>query len=489
MILRTTFFRSGGHVSLPAAFLLLSASLWFAAGCQTTVVATEEAKQGSGFFFQPGYPEMRLSAIGLYDLNGDPGIDIIADIVYGSLVFNRSEKDKAFKSEIIIDVRIIQENVPIPKVYSQSFEMAISDKKQSVTSSQESFQIRRRIPVDPGRYKVYVGLIDKSSKKDTRMEVDAEIPDPEATETFLTDVLVDVHFKGDNAWASVPTYDLRGDLDSVKFLFQLSKNDFGADLTLQSRLLKFVSDTTSARPMTGVTPLSGILFNGLVYDNADTLNNTKRALGRNVGNITFEFPFGALPKGNYRFEVELVDGSGKVINRARDFGIKNTWYPTLRTVRELAEPLIYLMTPREHARMMRISSDDSLKAYIDSFWLKNIQNPNLAKNVIGLFYSRVEEANKRFSSYKEGWKTDMGMMFILFGPPWQVDRELQQYVWYYGYNRTDRSLVFVFDELRPSGGRRHGFKTYLLQRRAYYQQLYNTKLQDWLDGSVLSRDL
>jgi hypothetical protein len=121
--------------------------------------------------------------------------------------------------------------------------------------------------------------------------------------------------------------------------------------------------------------------------------------------------------------------------------------------------------------------------------LKNIQNPIIAKNVISLFYSRVEEANKRFSCYKEGWKTDMGMLFILLGPPWQVETPVQQIVWHYGYNRTDRTLSFVFDELRPTGKQRHGFRTYMLQRRPYYAQLMNMKIQDWLDGSVLTRDL
>ena len=37
----------------------------------------------------------------------------------------------------------------------------------------------------------------------------------------------------------------------------------------------------------------------------------------------------------------------------------------------------------------------------------------------------IEEANKQFSNYKEGWKTDMGMMYILFGPPWYIESTLE----------------------------------------------------------------
>lgn len=466
--------------------LIAAALLFSIAGCAATTVANEEASQGSGFIYRPGYPEIRLTAIGLYDLDGNPGIDVISDVVYGSLVYNK--RDNLFLAQILIDVRLVQENVPVPKSYAQTFTFAVSDKNQQITQSQESFQIRRRIPVEPGSYKVYVNIIDQSSKKDSRVETEAEIPDPEVPETFLTDVLIDVRSVVAKGWSSVPTYDLRGDIDSLKFSFQLSKNDFSTGLTLKSRLLKFESDTTPSRPLTGVTPASGLAYWGLVYEKPDTLNETTRFLGKTIGNITFEFPFLRLAPGNYRFEVVLMDENGKTITKARDFGVKTTWYPTLRTIRELAEPLVYLMTEREFKKMMRIENPDSLKRYVDSFWLKNIQNTTIARNVISLFYTRVEEANKRFSCYKEGWKTDMGMMLILFGPPWMVEFELQQYIWHYGYSRQDRTLIFIFDELRPSG-KRHGFKTWALQRRPYYAQLYNSKIQDWLDGTVLTRDI
>ena len=63
------------------------------------------------------------------------------------------------------------------------------------------------------------------------------------------------------------------------------------------------------------------------------------------------------------------------------------------------------------------------------------------------YYSRVEYANKNFSHYQAGWKTDMGMVFILFGSPNNVERhpfdiDSKPYeIWsYYDYNR---SVIFV----------------------------------------------
>jgi hypothetical protein len=38
------------------------------------------------------------------------------------------------------------------------------------------------------------------------------------------------------------------------------------------------------------------------------------------------------------------------------------------------------------------------------------------------YYARVEYANKHFSHFQEGWRTDMGMVYITFGPPNNVER-------------------------------------------------------------------
>jgi hypothetical protein len=38
------------------------------------------------------------------------------------------------------------------------------------------------------------------------------------------------------------------------------------------------------------------------------------------------------------------------------------------------------------------------------------------------YYIRVQFANKNFAHYIEGWRTDMGMVYIIFGSPNNVDR-------------------------------------------------------------------
>ena len=38
------------------------------------------------------------------------------------------------------------------------------------------------------------------------------------------------------------------------------------------------------------------------------------------------------------------------------------------------------------------------------------------------YYARIRIANERYSHYTEGWKTDMGMVFIIYGEPSSIER-------------------------------------------------------------------
>ncbi|MDZ7807923.1 MAG: GWxTD domain-containing protein [Gracilimonas sp.] len=218
----------------------------------------------------------------------------------------------------------------------------------------------------------------------------------------------------------VTTYDVPANLDSLKFMVQIN-NSSNAPINIRSNLKKFEADTSIAWPMSIQNyPRSSIRYQGIEYDEFEILQSGTRTIDQN-GNIFIEYSYGDLEMGNYRLEI-FINGKGELSTEGgREFGIKPAYYPAVKTTRQLAEPLAYIMTDKEYEELMSIENEDSLKMAMDRFWLSNIKNSNLAEDVISLYYTRVEEANKQFSNYKEGWKTDLGMVYILFGPPWSVN--------------------------------------------------------------------
>lgn len=110
-------------------------------------------------------------------------------------------------------------------------------------------------------------------------------------------------------------------------------------------------------------------------------------------------------------------------------------YPKLNKLESLVGPMIYICTNQEYQRLQAAGSD---KTQFDKVILSITGSTERARTFIRNYFRRVEQANVYFSSYKEGWKTDRGMIYIIYGPPEEVflvgDREVWEYknVYYNG---------------------------------------------------------
>lgn len=82
------------------------------------------------------------------------------------------------------------------------------------------------------------------------------------------------------------------------------------------------------------------------------------------------------------------------------------------------------------------------------FWSALDPTPNTQRNeAFEEYYKRVEYVNSRFKSYQQGWQTDMGMVYIIFGSPASVDRRQDYYNPSRVYERwiytNNREFIFV----------------------------------------------
>ncbi|HLP17366.1 MAG TPA: GWxTD domain-containing protein [Bacteroidota bacterium] len=112
--------------------------------------------------------------------------------------------------------------------------------------------------------------------------------------------------------------------------------------------------------------------------------------------------------------------------------------------------LRYIAKDNEYSQMMDAKTTEEKQRLFQEFWKRRDPSPDTKRNeYMDEYYSRVEYANEHFSHYLAGWRTDMGMVFILLGSPNNVERhpfdiDSKPYeVWsYYDYNRQ---VVFVDD--------------------------------------------
>ena len=108
----------------------------------------------------------------------------------------------------------------------------------------------------------------------------------------------------------------------------------------------------------------------------------------------------------------------------------------------------YVASGRQIKNMRNADEDEREDEFL-AFWAKLDPTPATPKNeLMDEYYGRVAYANAHFRSYESGWKSDMGMVYIIYGPPddierhpWDVQNKPYQ-IWTY-YEKGSRRFVFV----------------------------------------------
>lgn len=112
--------------------------------------------------------------------------------------------------------------------------------------------------------------------------------------------------------------------------------------------------------------------------------------------------------------------------------VVNDTYPKLNKIEDLSGPLIFITTPDEYKQLIKVNGD---KSAFDKIVLGITRDKDRAKNFMRNYYQRIEQANRYFSSYKEGWKMDRGMIYTIFGVPDELGKNQGNEVWSYkSYN-------------------------------------------------------
>ena len=152
-------------------------------------------------------------------------------------------------------------------------------------------------------------------------------------------------------------------------------------------------------------------------------------------------------------------------------------FPFLLYASDLLNPLVYLSSTSEFEKMMlKINK----KIAVDDFWMNKAKNLNTAKNLIKIFYSRCSYANIYFSNTTEGWRTDRGMILIIFGAPTSIKKTDNQEFWYY-YNQTNgKNIKFTF----TLKDRNNLTKDYFLERNSDLFTYWQAAMKAWNEGEI-----
>lgn len=155
--------------------------------------------------------------------------------------------------------------------------------------------------------------------------------------------------------------------------------------------------------------------------------------------------------------------------------VKDVYYPQLVKAENLIEPLLYISTARE---IKKIKDNKNKKDALDTYWLDLTKSPERAKQIIKSYYQQVELANDYFTTYKEGWKTDQGMILMIFGAPDAVFHHGDYLEWIYERRGSMSRIKFNFTKVKNIFTTNH----YELVRNSGYDKDWYRTVDQWRKG-------
>ncbi|HVP37181.1 MAG TPA: GWxTD domain-containing protein [Terriglobales bacterium] len=158
-----------------------------------------------------------------------------------------------------------------------------------------------------------------------------------------------------------------------------------------------------------------------------------------------------MPDQIYTLRLKLLNHQGKLVTKAEKV-LRVEWSPLYQVNAnwDKAVDLLRYVASDKELKDLRATTgkEERIKKWRD-FWKSKDPTPDTPENeLMEEYYKRIKYANEHFGIYdKEGYKTDMGLVYVKFGPPDEVDRhpfelDVRAYqVWY--YYRLSRKFLFV----------------------------------------------
>jgi GWxTD domain-containing protein len=121
------------------------------------------------------------------------------------------------------------------------------------------------------------------------------------------------------------------------------------------------------------------------------------------------------------------------------------------------QDVVYIIDDAERAAFQSLASDEERDHFIDQFWERRNPTPGSSQNTFKEeHYRRIAYANKHFqtpSSGTLGWRTDRGHMYIVYGPPDEMEAHAK------GQQKPFATEIWLYRHVEGIG--ENGFVTFI----------------------------
>jgi len=355
------------------------------------------------------------------DDDGQSRVDVFIQVPFAAIQFARTSE--GFEGGYSVTVSIYMEDgetLYLEKLWNEK----INVKSFGESSAKENFNLSyRSFKIAPAKYFIKTTVTDRDSRKEYSSKnyytVREFSPKPS-----ISDIMLIAQMKlvdGNNRIIPNVSRNVSDNKKEINIFFEIY-----SDSSTESNIEYVVTNKE----------------NKLLYKSSaeQLINKGKTQVFYSISDSTL------LNLGNYILTVRLKDNSDNILaSTSKTFYSRWAGLPaTVNNIDEAIDQLVYIANPDEMEYMRNGKDEEEKTKRFIEYWKTKDPSPGNEENeVFQEYFGRVNFANEQFSHYVDGWQTDRGMVFIILGPPNNVDRHPFEYnskpyeIWqYYEINRS-----------------------------------------------------
>lgn len=351
-------------------------------------------------------------------------MDFFVQVPYSSIQFVK--KDDGFYANYNITLSFTDES-KMNIIFERNWKERVKTTDFEQTLSRENFNLSyKTYDLNPGKYFVKCIVEDSDSKSASSKEIPLLVKQI-SDSLGVSDLMLVAEFVKDSTGEKIipnVTASVTNRSTSVPLYFEIY-SDKTRDINIEYSL-DDLKKSTSFKQMEHLT-----------------VNPGTNLIKHTVNNVSFSV-------GGYLLNAVIKDNDWKIITSVeKKIFSKIHGVPLAITDLDKAvDQIAYIASPKELDFIKEGKSyDEKLERFL-SFWDKKKPNSKTDDNpILYEYFRRVDYANKNFKGLVEGWRSDMGMVYVTFGPPSNVERhpfdsDSKPYeIW--DYYEQSRNFVFV----------------------------------------------
>jgi GWxTD domain-containing protein len=374
-------------------------------------------------------PDFEANLFNFQGENGESSLTLYVRVKYSKLTFLKQRETFTAMYEIVASFLDSRGAMVCEKLWTDT----VSTTKYAQTISKDlAREMSFNVNLPPGNYTAVIQFRDKESGRSSEQRRSISVKNFKREEPSISSIMI-VRTEFDSAGR----IEYSPNLSSV---VSLSSKEVGPQVYYEIYNAEKYETLTLKYTITQRTRREQII---------DAYRRTLTPSGKQT-RVLDTLSSQGIRGGDYLLTISIEDKNQRMIDESSIVFLARVQGTSflIQDIDKAIEQLEYIATWEEISKMREAKTHEEKVRLFNEFWKRYDPSPGTEENELQVeYYSRIEYANQNFSSYAEGWRTDMGRIFVKYGMPDVIERQPpmmnQRPYEIWEYQQHNLRLIFV----------------------------------------------